>query len=391
MKNYWLALLVAMAACQRNNSEQPETIARDTTGFCFRSEIQFADCFDIIPHDNYKQIIVFDVWNNKDTLSNFIIVPKNTSLPESLPDHEYVLPVPISSIVALSGTHLGFIDLLNALDCVKGVSNGRRLYNKYLYKRFAEGKIAELGTAESGDLEQILDLAPEVVMKTGFEDVRKNDKRILGAGLRIAYNIEWMETKMLGRAEWIKFVGALFCKEAEADSIFSAIRRQYQQVAGLIVDIENKPTVLSGSNYKGTWFLPGGRSYIAQLIVDAGGDYHYKNESSKGSIPLSFEVVLENLVDADIWIGPRAGSLEELRLMDERYKLFKAYKNGRVYHIDNRTTESGGNDYWESGVARPDLLLKDIVRIFHPDLIPGHKLFYYRRLEKEPSTKTSGL
>lgn len=127
--------------------------------------------------------------------------------------------------------------------------------------------------------------------------------------------------------------------------------------------------------------MPGGNSYVAKLIIDAGGDYFYKNESSKGSIPLSFEVVLDNMVDADFWFGPRAASLKELKMMDERYTLFKAFKEGRVYTQDNRVSETGGNDYWESGVARPDVILKDILKIFHPELLPEHELFYYRKLQ----------
>ena len=382
-----LALLVCLASCNTKKTDHMAESSKNTSGFEFESQIEYADCFTIVHHGGYKQVIVFDVWN-KDTLSNNILIPDGTVSPTDLPYHDYIIPVPVSSVAPLSGTHLGFIDLLDELDTIKGVTNGERLYNKKLQKKYQNGELAELGTAMATNLEVILDVNPDIVMKTGFEDIRNNDERILDSGIPIAYNIEWMETKMLGRAEWIKFVGAFFCKEQEADSVFRAIEDRYLAVTNLVRNIENRPTVLSGSNSKGTWFMPGGRSYIAQLIEDAGGAYHYKNESSKGSIPLSFEIVLENLVDADIWIGPRASSLPELLLMDERYKLLKAYKTGQVYNIDNRVTETGGNDYWESGVARPDLMLKDIISIFHPDLLPDHQLHFYRRLTNEPYIKS---
>jgi iron complex transport system substrate-binding protein len=384
-----MALLIFIASCNTKNQEHVKVDSNDASGFEFKSDIKYADCFTIIHHENYKQVLVFDVWNNKDTLSNNILIPNGSTIPSDLPKHDYTIPVPISKVAPLSSTHFGFIELVGELDAIIGVTNGERLYNRELQKRYNQGKLAELGTAMSTNLELILDLQPDVVMKTGFEDVRNNDERILDSGIPIAYNIEWMETNMLGRAEWIKFVGAFFCKEREADSVFRAIESQYLEVTNLVKNIDDRPTVLSGSNSKGTWFMPGGKSYIAQLINDAGGAYHYKNESSKGSIPLSFEIVLENLVDADIWVGPRASSLPELLLMDERYELFKAYQTGQVYNIDNRVTETGGNDYWESGVARPDLMLKDIISIFHPDLLPDHELHFYRKLTNEPYIKSA--
>ena len=127
--------------------------------------------------------------------------------------------------------------------------------------------------------------------------------------------------------------------------------------------------------------MPGSDSYLTKLFHDAGGDYHYKNSESTGSLPLSFEVVLDDLIDADYWIGPRAKSMKELEMMDERYTVFKAFREGNVYTFDKRMSKNGGNDYWESGITRPDLILKDIIKIFHPELLPNHELYYYKRLQ----------
>ena len=141
------------------------------------------------------------------------------------------------------------------------------------------------------------------------------------------------------------------------------------------------PSIFSGQDYRGTWSLPGGKSYTAQLFRDAGASYKYSQDSTSTSIPSNIEEVLVNFNQADIWIGVQTSSLEELGKTDSKYKLFKAYKEGNVYNTNKRINATGGNDYWESGVARPDLLLNDMIKICHPSLLSEYELTYYERLK----------
>ncbi len=329
---------------------------------------------------NFKTVVVKNPWVAGDTLVSYVLYPKGRKAP-AVEWAEFKIPVPIDKVVATSSPHIGFIGLLDELDKIIGIANDRYVFNTYVYEGVNQGKIAEVGSLKDSNLEVLMDLSPELVMRTGMDNVRNEDARLTEIGIPISYNVEWMETGMLARAEWIKYIGAFFNKDAEADSIFRSVEKEYLKALSLTSNIDERPSIMTGNNFKGTWYMPGSESYLAKLILDAGGDYHYKNKKSTGSLPLSFEVVLDDLVDADYWIGPRAQSLKELEMMDERYSLFKAFKDGNVYTFNKRMSENGGNDYWESGMTRPDLILKDVIRIFHPNLLPDHKLYYYKQLQ----------
>ncbi|MEM7110369.1 MAG: ABC transporter substrate-binding protein, partial [Bacteroidota bacterium] len=284
-------------------------------------------------------------------------------------------------VVATSSPHVGFIGLIDELEKITGVADDRYIFNSYIYEKVSSGQVSQVGSLKDSNLEVLLDLSPDLVMKTGVDNVRNEDVRLTEAGIPISYNVEWMESNMLARAEWIKFVGAFFNKDEKADSIFRQVEKEYLTALSITAKIKDRPSIMTGNNFKGTWYMPGSDSYLTKLIYDAGGDYYYKNEKSTGSLPLSFEVVVDKMIDADYWLGPRAESLKELEMMDERYTLFKAFKDGNVYTFNKRMSESGGNDYWESGMTRPDLILKDVIKIFHPELLPDHELYYYKKLQ----------
>jgi iron complex transport system substrate-binding protein len=187
-----------------------------------------------------------------------------------------------------------------------------------------------------------------------------------------------MESDMLARAEWIKFVAAFYAKEQVADSIFRGIESRYNDVKKLAAS-QPKQTVLFNMNYKGTWYLPGANSYAAGLVRDAGAVYNIEG-NDRGSKPVNFEQVLDSHANDNVWLNVEARTLNELGKADERYKLFKAFKTGEVYNYDKRLNAAGGNDYWESGTVHPDVLLKDEVKILHPNLLHGYEMVYWRKL-----------
>ena len=385
MKTYLIGttLLILLVACQQTQNQSAKSEASDSVKAVtsFTPEITYAKHFTIAVHENFKSVIVKNPWVEDDTLVSYILYSKEAAAPFSVDWAEFVIPVPIDEVVTTSSPHIGLIGLLDELDKITGVSNDRYVYNPHIYKKISEGQIRQVGSLKESNLEILLDLSPDLVMKTGVDNVRNEDERLTEAGVPISYNVEWMEKNMLARAEWIKFVGAFFNKDEKADSIFRRIEKEYLKARAITADIDFRPAIMTGNNFKGTWYMPGSDSYLTKLIQDAGGDYYYKNEKSTGSLPLSFEVVLDNLIESDFWIGPRAESLKELEMMDERYTLFKAFRDGNVYTFNKRMSENGGNDYWESGMARPDLILKDVIKIFHPELLPNHQLYYYKKLQ----------
>ena len=186
---------------------------------------------------------------------------------------------------------------------------------------------------------------------------------------------------MLGRAEWIKFFGELFDLREKADSIFNEIKTEYLRCAELAGGATNKPKVLSGAPYKGTWYIPGGQTFMAEFYNNSGMDYFYKDNKDNFSLALSLETVMGNFLSSDIWVGVDVKTYEALASQDERLMLFKPAKTQKVYHYLNRTTTTGGNDFWESAMLRPDILLKDFIRIAHPELLPDWELYYLGELE----------
>ncbi|MEM0940516.1 MAG: ABC transporter substrate-binding protein [Bacteroidota bacterium] len=384
MKPNWIGVVVLgfITACynSKNQSEENEVNVLSETLSSFRPEVKYAKHFTVNVNENFKTIIVRNPWEKGDTLVSYLLYPKGTEAP-TMEWVEFKIPVPIDEIVVTSSPHIGFIGLLNELDKITGVADDRYLYNAYIYELVSKGKISQVGSLKDSNLEILLDLSPDLVMKTGVDNVRNEDVRLTEAGIPISYNVEWMEASMLARAEWIKYVGAFFNKDKKADSIFKSVEKEYLKALLVTNIINDRPSIMTGNNFKGTWYMPSSDSYLTRLIHDAGGDYYYKNERSTGNLPLSFEVVLDDLIEADYWIGPRAESMKELKMMDERYTLFKAFREGNVYTFNKRTSENGGNDYWESGMTRPDLILKDVIKIFHPELLPHHELYYYKKLQ----------
>ncbi|MEM9830288.1 MAG: ABC transporter substrate-binding protein [Bacteroidota bacterium] len=387
MKANWISAVIlgfTVTACYspQHQSEEKELVADSPvdTSFSFDPEITYAKNFTMEVNEHYKLVTVRNPWQENDTLLSLVLYPRGTEAP-MVERTDFIIPVPIDEIVATSSPHIGYLKLIDELDKITGVAEDNYLYNAYIYDKVNQGDVAQVGSLKSSNLEILLDLAPDLVMRTGYDNVRNEDDRLIESGVPVSYNVEWMETTMLARAEWIKYVGAFFNKDEMADSIFRQVEQEYLNARSLTVNIEDRPSVMTGNNFKGTWYMPSSGNYMTQLILDAGGDYHYKDEKATGSLPLSFEVALDDLVDADYWLGPRAESLKELEMMDERYTLFKAFKEGNVYTFNKRMSENGGNDYWESGMSRPDLILKDVIKIFHPELLPNHQLYYYQKLQ----------
>ncbi len=369
---YSLFISLIFFSCMSNTRKGTMTVQGEPV------KLEYAQGFTINKTPEYTTVTVLNPWKKGMIYDRYYLVKDaNEDVPE---DGKKVL-VPVGSIVANSTTQLEFLQLLNVIDKVGGVCNAQYVYNPSVLEGVRKGKIKDLGDAFNLDIESLLLLRPQAVMTSAYNAEDENSKRMQQTGLTIIYNIEWQEKTLLGRAEWIKFIGAFFGKETEADSIFTVISQNYNQLKAKVKETSSMPTVMSGQDFRGTWSMPAGQSFNAQLFRDAGTNYFYSNDSTSGSIASNIENALINFRDADIWVGTQAHTLEELGRTDEKYKLFKAYKEGNVYNYNKRMNATGGNDYWESAVARPDLLLSDMIKIFHPELLPEYELFYVQKLK----------
>jgi iron complex transport system substrate-binding protein len=330
--------------------------------------LRYATGFKVEYFKQYKRIIVYNPWKKGVEQQRYYLVKSKNVV---VPVDGVRLVIPLKSLVSGSCTHYAFFEQLGLIPFVSGICDVRRTYNPNIRKAVATGKVVDLGDPFKINVERCLMLKPDVLMINSYNQQDENLERLKDSGITVLYNNEWMEPDLLGRAEWIRFIACLFNKEDMADSIFQRVEANYSRLKGIVEwSKDRRPTVLSGDDFRGTWYLPGGRSYAAQLFADAGASYLYRKDTTSGSIPFTFEQVLHDFHSADIWVGmTNAPTLQRLKQLDERYTLFKAYKNRNLWAYTLHSTPQGGNDFWETAVARPDLLLSDYIKVFHPGLL----------------------
>lgn len=311
----------------------------------------------------------------------YLLVPVGET-PPAHDENTTVVRVPLHSIVCTSTTHIPLLDYLEETDKLIGFPTTDYVSSAKMRKRIDEGYVTDLGIDKDLNLERLALLKPAALMGYTMTSDYGQFRKIESLGIPVVINAEYLEHHPLGRAEWIKFMGLFFDKRKEADSIFRMIESNYHQTIEALSATTNTPTVMSGIVYGDAWFLPAGENYAAVLFDDAGYDYLWKDSPGNGFLRVSFETVYEKGHDADLWIGTGGyRSLDEIRAADIRYTRFEAYRKRQVYNYDARTGPNGGNEFLELGYLRPDLILKDLVKISHPDLISDHDLYFYRRLE----------
>lgn len=339
---------------------------------------QYAEGFSVVRHDNFKEVIVYSPWEKGKVLVKYYLTKSSST---EIPADGKRIIIPLKSLAATSVTHFEFLNQLSELHTVTGVCSPRFIYNGDINRAVAAGQITDLGDAFNIDVEKTLQLHPEAVMMSGYNQNDPYAERVAQSGIPVLLNNEWMESSLLARAEWLKFVAAFYDKDLLADSIFGAIAQRYNDIKLMAQAVDTKPRVMSGSNYRGTWYMPSGQNYMGKLFADAGADYFYANDSSMGSLPLNVETVLKNFSEVDVWLNCSYNTLNELTKADARHKLFQSMQMGQVYNFNKRLLESTANDFWESAVAHPDLLLSDLISILHPELLPNYELVYTNQLK----------
>ncbi|MDF5706698.1 MAG: ABC transporter substrate-binding protein [Nostoc sp. S4] len=335
-------------------------------------------------HKHYKVVTIKNPWQNAKKTFQYVLVQCGTPTPQGF-NQTQVITVPINSIVSLSTTHLPHLAKLGVVDKLIGISNSKQVNTPDVVERIKAGKLAQVGDNSNVDIEKILELNPDLVTTFGIGNSQTDSyAKLTEAGLKVGINSEYMEDTPLGRSEWLKFTALFFNKDEQVEKIFSEIANKYERVAQKAKSVKNRPTVFVGFNFKGTWYMPGGKSYVAKYLADSGANYLWSDDKSSGSLPLSFEVVLERAANADYWsnLSQYWKNLKDLVVEDNSYNDFKAVKTGNLYNNNARVNESGGNDYLEGGISNPDMVLSDLIKILHPEILYNHKLFYYHKLSE---------
>ncbi|MCC5945242.1 MAG: ABC transporter substrate-binding protein [Bernardetiaceae bacterium] len=318
----------------------------------------------------------------------YVLYPKGSTAPKLALEHEALfVEVPIERAVLRSTKYAPFFSLLGENDKIVGFAAGKYLSDKVLYERYEKGEIQELGKANDGslDIEKTLKINTDFILTDYVGTMPEADNKLHSLTLPIIRAAETLEATPLGQAEWIKFVALFLNKEKQATVIFNDIKAQYESTAKAAQEATattKKPTVLLNMPYKDTWYMPGGKSFMASYMADAGADYLWKNTGARQALALSLEWVFKKGTEADFWLHTDYfQSLEELKKNHERYASFKAVKKGNVFNFSKRRNPHGGYDIFEQGVARPDKVLADLFHIFHPEASPAHELYFYEKLE----------
>lgn len=376
IKNFLLVFsLLFLISCKKTVEEkQPDLISEN------KIESDFATGFDVVKYEEYSIITLNMPWPNATKPFKYLLLNKGVDVPKSI-TYDELIRVPVEEIVVTSTTHIPALEALGVLDKLIGFPNTNYISSVAARKLVDEGKIKELGKNESINLEVLIDLEPDVVVSFGVNGSNKTLNNIKKSGIPVLYNSEWLEQHALGRAEWIKFFGFLFKKEDLANEIFNQIKDDYFTAKALAKTIVNRPTILSGMPFKDTWHIPYGNSWAAQFIDDANAEYLWADKKGKGSIALNFESVLDKAKDADYWIAIGSyNTKEQLLESNLHYQQFDMFEKNNIY-MSNKKGETGGLLFYEVAPTRPDLILKDLIKIFHPELLPNYKLHFYTQLK----------
>lgn len=318
--------------------------------------------------------------------ARYLLVPRGAAVPgpaRARAPQAPVIRTPLRSVVTLSSTYLPAFLELGLEDRIVGHDRRRWVYSPQIRARMRRGEIAEVGSGGNLDRERLLALAPQVVFTYDAGTQAENPYPGLdGLDLTVVTTSEFRERTPLGRSEWILFIAAFFDREAEAARIFAGIEERYLALRRRAAAAERRPTVFLNGPWGSSWAMPEAQNYSAVFLEHAGAEYVFSHREGTGTLFLDFEAVLAAAADARFWLNPgQWDSLADGLAQDPRFRLFAAFREGRVYNNVGRTAPGGGNDYFESGYLHADRVLADLIRIIHPELMPDHELFYYRHLE----------
>ncbi|WP_298238854.1 ABC transporter substrate-binding protein [uncultured Algibacter sp.] len=346
--------------------------------------LKHANGFEIIDFKNYKILKILKPWPNATQTYKYALISKENAAKTTFDKDIFdgIITTPIEKIVVTSTTHLPALELLNSEKTLIGFPGTDYISSKTIRNLIDNGNIRELGKNEGLNTEVLLELNPNIVVGFGIDGGNRSLEIIKKSGIPVVFNGDWVESSPLAKAEWIKFFGVLFNKETKADSIFKQIESDYLEAKKLAQNVTTKPTVLSGAMHSDIWYLPNGTSTEAKLLKDANVNYLWSNTEGSGSLKLNFESVFVKAKHADIWLNPsNYQSLETLKNGNQNHSMFDAFQNKNIYTFTNITGNTGGVLYYELGMTRPDLVLKDIIKICHPQLLNDYQPYFFKPLE----------
>lgn len=340
--------------------------------------VHYAQGFRLWQGDGYKRIDIVNPWDTTQLLRSYIVVQQSDSLPQPMPQGQ-LIRVPLSQSVVFSSVHCSLLHELDCLSAIAGICDSEFIYIDTLLQRLNDGTLIDAGNSTAPDIERIIALSPDAILLSPYEN--NSYERLEKTQIPIIECADYMENSPLGRAEWMRMIGILYGCEKEADSLFSSVIETYTSVCKRIAASDYRPKVISERRTGSVWYVPGGESYMATMFADAGAIYPWHDNKSSGSIALSFENVFDSAQDADVWLikynNKAYMTYSSLQQEYAPYSRFEAFKRKRIFGCNTHYYR-----YYEETPFHPDRLLQDLGAIFHPDLFPQYKPYYYHPLDQ---------
>lgn len=365
----WVLLLSACGGGSKTSSLQAEG---DTVRMKYSSLLQ------IVKHADYTVVTIRNPWDTLKVLHTYLLADREKPLPEHLPEGT-IVRTPLQKSVIYSSVHCSLWSELDELKGIGGVCGLEYIKLPQIQEGCRNGSIVNVGNSMNPDIERIIDLRPDAILLSPFEN-SGGYGRVGKLNIPIIECADYMETSALGRAEWMRLYGLLLGKEAQADSLFAGIEKEYLTLTQQVKSQNLKrPTVISEMKNSSAWYIPGGNSTMGRLYQNAGADYVFAYLSNSGSVPLAFETVFDRGGNADIWLikynQPQDKTYSELERDYAPYARFKAFQDRKVYGCNTNHVP-----FYEESPFHPELLLKDLIKIFHPELLPDYDLKYFSNL-----------
>lgn len=317
----------------------------------------FAENFRLTEKTNGCILEILDPTSNKVELSQFIPSDKK------------------HKIISLSSTLNGMLSILNSTDHLVGIAKEHHVFDPEIRRKLNSGEIIAFGDESSYSLEKIISSEADIILYSGFGNEFPHAKKLRALGFILVPVYDWKEKHPLGKAEWIKMVGALVDKLDEAGTFFETTKISYEAYRSNAQKATHQPSVIAGNTFSGIWYAPAGESYMAQLIRDAGGKYRYSDSKGTGSLEFSMEQILLDNKSTEIWINPGFDSKEKVLNANPHARHLLAFK--QLYDYSPNM-----NKFWERSAAEPHLVLSDLIHIFHPELNPNYKFHFYRKIDR---------
>lgn len=347
-------------------------------------KLRYASIFSIVEGKGYKVLTVKNPWQGAKNVEFQYFLRKDSGL--NIPA-EYVnvpvIDIPLDNIICLSSTHLAFLETISEISSITGISGKKFISNATIRQKIKEGDIKDIGFSQKLNYEQIVALKPDIVFSYAVDSKYTGHiTKLKELGIETVMIAEYLENDPRAKAEWIKFFACFFDKEEMASTYFNLIINDYNKTRAMTDTLRSQPCVMTGLPWNGSWFVAGGESYAARLIHHAGAKYLWSDNQSHEAFPVDIELMLDKSAGCDYWINcGSAKTKEDILSTDKRLSHITPFLDNNIYNNNKKMTPGGGNDYWEKGVIEPHLILKDLICIFHPEILKDHALVYYNKID----------